>query len=212
MRPGSELRGWQYHIKQSNNTYYIAEKTCCQDAKDLGIATGKAPSTGGEPGRPHRAAAESAGHPAPTPILYPGHAQEEPETGLHVTGGAAPVDLPAYRLRVSGLVDRTFSLSHDDLRCLPVVEAEVMLVCPGCFVDTARLAGPILASIIALAEPQPGATEVTLISVTGYSSSFPLAQVEENFLAHEWRGEARTTNLLVYSARLGAIRNVASSG
>jgi DMSO/TMAO reductase YedYZ molybdopterin-dependent catalytic subunit len=127
----------------------------------------------------------------PTPIPYPGYAEEEPETGLHVTGPAVPVDLSTYRLLVSGLVDRPVSLSYDDLRCLPKVEAEVALVCPGYFVDVARLAGPTLASVIALAEPQAGADEVTLISVTGYTSSLRLAQVqgEENFLAHEWRGE-----------------------
>jgi len=127
----------------------------------------------------------------PTPIPYPGYAQEEPETGLHVTGGALPIDLPSYRLRVSGLVDHPFSLSYDDLRCLPKVEAEVTLECPGYFVDQARLAGPTLASVLALAVPQADASEVTLISVTGYTSSFQLAQVqgEENFLAYEWRGE-----------------------
>ena len=101
------------------------------------------------------------------------------------------VDLSTYRLQVSGLVDRPVSLSYDDLRCLPKVEAEVTLMCPGYFVDVARLAGPTLASVIALAEPQAGAAEVTLISVNGYTMQFHLADVqgEENFLAHEWRGE-----------------------
>jgi DMSO/TMAO reductase YedYZ molybdopterin-dependent catalytic subunit len=127
----------------------------------------------------------------PTPIPYPGYAQQEPETSLHVTGTALPIDLSQYRLLVSGLVDRPLSLSYDDLRCLPKVEAEVELTCPGYFMDVARLAGPTLASVVALAVPQAGAHEVTLIAVDGYKARFlpSLLQGEENFLAHEWRGE-----------------------
>jgi DMSO/TMAO reductase YedYZ molybdopterin-dependent catalytic subunit len=127
----------------------------------------------------------------PTPIPYPGYAQQEPETGLHVTGSALPIDLSQYRLLVSGLVDRPLSLSYDDLRCLPKVEAEVALICPGYFMDLARLAGPTLASVIALAAPQAGANEVTLIALNGYKARFDLSAVqgEENFLALECRGE-----------------------
>ena len=128
----------------------------------------------------------------PTPIPNPGFAQQELETGLHVTGGALRVDLATYRLRVSGLVAQPLSLSYDDLRCLPKIEARVMLECPGYFVDWQRLAGPTLASVIALASPQPGVTDVTLTSISGYFARFALEAVtgEANFLAYEWRGES----------------------
>ena len=130
---------------------------------------------------------------APTPIPYPGYAQQEPETGLHVTSGALRIDLASYRLKVSGLVNQPLSLSYDDLRCLPKVQAEVRLECPGYFVDWATLAGPTLASVMALAGPRPEAARVTLTSVNGYATHFSLAeaQAEENFLATEWgrRGE-----------------------
>jgi DMSO/TMAO reductase YedYZ molybdopterin-dependent catalytic subunit len=129
----------------------------------------------------------------PTPIPYPGYAQQEPETGLHVTSNALRVDLASYRLKVSGLVNQPLSLSYDDLRCLPKVQADVRLECPGYFVDWATLAGPTIASVIALAGPRPGVATVTLTSVNGYSTHFSLAeaQAEENFLAYEWgsRGE-----------------------
>jgi len=127
----------------------------------------------------------------PTRIPYPGYAQQEPETGLHVTSGALSVDLPTYRLLVSGLVNQPLSLSYDDLRCLPKVEAEVELVCPGYFVDHARLAGPTLASVIELAAPRPDAARITLTSGNGYFTDLRLEEVqgEENFLAYEWRGE-----------------------
>ena len=124
----------------------------------------------------------------PTPIPYPGYAQQEPETGLHVTSGALHVDLTSYRLKVSGLVDQPISLNYDDLRCLPKVQAEVRLECPGYFVDWATLAGPTLVSVIALAGPRREVARVTLTSVNGYSTQFSLAeaQAEENFLAYEW--------------------------
>jgi Oxidoreductase molybdopterin binding domain len=127
----------------------------------------------------------------PTPIPYPGYAQQEPDTGLHVTSGALQVDLASYRLKVSGLVDQPLSLSYDDLRCLPKVQAQVRLECPGFFVDTTTLAGPTLASVIALAGPRPEVARVTLTSVNGYSTQFSLAeaQAEENFLAYQWREE-----------------------
>ena len=35
----------------------------------------------------------------PTPIPYPGYAQQEPDTGLHVTSNALHVDLAGYRLK-----------------------------------------------------------------------------------------------------------------
>ena len=160
-----------------------------------------APSPGGDQG-PRLTPSQGAGYarncagslPAvvpPTPIPYPGYAQQEPDTGLHVTSGALHVDLAGYRLKVSGLVNQPQSLSYDDLRCLPKVRAEVRLECPGYFIDWATLAGPTLAGVIALAGPRPDVARVTLTSANGYATHFSLAeaQAEENFLATEWRGE-----------------------
>jgi DMSO/TMAO reductase YedYZ molybdopterin-dependent catalytic subunit len=128
---------------------------------------------------------------APTPLPYPGYTQVEPSTGLHVTGPAQEVDLASYRLKVTGLVDHPHSLSYDDVRCLPMVQAHVRLDCPGFFADEANLAGCTLASVLALAGPQPNATRVHLTSVENYSMSFALdeAQTAENFLAYGWEDQ-----------------------
>jgi DMSO/TMAO reductase YedYZ molybdopterin-dependent catalytic subunit len=125
---------------------------------------------------------------APTPVPYPGYTQVEPSTGLHVTGPAQLVDLDSYRLEVTGLVDHPLSLSYDDLRCLPKVEAHVRLECPGFFADEVNLAGVTFASVIALAGPQPGAKSVRVASVEDYSMGFTLneIQAEDNFLAYQW--------------------------
>ena len=125
---------------------------------------------------------------APTPVPYPGYTQVEPSTGLHVTGPAKLVDLDSYRLEVTGLVDHPLSLSYDDVRCLPKVEAHVRLECPGFFADEVNLAGVTFASVIALARPQPGAKSVRVASVEDYSMGFTLdeIQAEDNFLAYQW--------------------------
>jgi DMSO/TMAO reductase YedYZ molybdopterin-dependent catalytic subunit len=128
---------------------------------------------------------------APTALPYPGYTAQEPETGLHVTGQAQPVDFNAYRLRVSGKVDRPVDMTYDDVRCLPKVSAACTLECPGFFVDHTNLAGAALAAVIAAASPQRDATYVKLVSVEGYSQSFTLdeALAPENFLAYEWEGQ-----------------------
>ncbi len=127
----------------------------------------------------------------PTPLPYPGYAQQEPETGLHVVGPAQTVDLASYRLTVSGLTQQPLSLTYGELRCLPKVGARVTLDCPGFFVDESNLAGTTLATVIALAGPQQHAALVTLTSIEGYEHPFSLAdaQAEGNFLAYEWEGE-----------------------
>ena len=127
----------------------------------------------------------------PTPIPYPGYSQEEPSTGLHVTAEAQSIDLAAYRLAVTGKVDHPLSLAYDELRCLPKVQAHVRLECPGFFVDESNLAGTTMASVLALAGPQSGATRVRLTCAGGYSASYSLdeAMDERNFLAYEWEGE-----------------------
>lgn len=127
----------------------------------------------------------------PTPIPYPGYAQMEPSTGLHVTGPAQEVDPATYRLKVIGLVEQPLSLSYDDLRCLPMTQADTWLTCPGFFTDEADLAGFTFAELFAIARPQAQASRVRLTSVEGYSVLFALTEVLAPgvFLAHQWKHE-----------------------
>ncbi len=128
---------------------------------------------------------------APTAAPDPGYTQLDPSTGLHMTGTPVSLDLATYRLEVTGKVAHPLSLSFDELRCLPRVEARPMLVCPGFFRDTANWAGASLAAVLALAEPASDARYVELIGADGYSS---LPEIERaldpaNFLAYEWEGQ-----------------------
>ena len=127
----------------------------------------------------------------PTAIPYPGYTQVEPSTGLHVTGEAYEVDLASYRLKISGKVDRPLSLTYDEVRCLPKMEARVTLQCPGFFSDESTLAGPLLSTLMNLAGPQAGATTLRLSSAQSYSQDFRPDDVQapQNFLAYEWEGQ-----------------------
>jgi DMSO/TMAO reductase YedYZ molybdopterin-dependent catalytic subunit len=115
----------------------------------------------------------------------------DPATNLHMTGTPARIDPATYRLTVSGKVDHELSLSLDDLRCMPRVQARPTLVCPGFFADTATWAGTPITYVLELAGVQPGASELELTGADQYVISVFLAEAVagNNFLAYEWEGE-----------------------
>jgi len=125
------------------------------------------------------------------PAEIPGYAQLDPTTRLHVTGTAQKIDLESYRLEVTGKVNHPLTLSYNDLRCMPRIEARPTLICPGFFEDTATWAGTSLKSVLELAGMQEKASGIRLISADGYSVPVPLSEAlsEKNFLAYAWEGE-----------------------
>lgn len=129
---------------------------------------------------------------APTlPEQIPGYTEVDPDTGLHMTGTPIEVDVGTYRLEISGLVERPLSLTYDDLRCLPKVEAAPELVCPGYFVDVATWAGAPLRDVLDRAGVGDGATSLRLIAADGYSLRVELSEdaLATAFLAYELEGE-----------------------
>ena len=125
------------------------------------------------------------------PAVIPGEAEIDPATGLHVTGAPLEVDLTTYRLEVTGLVDRPLSLTYEELRCLPKVEASPPLDCPGYFVDEVTWAGVPLREILERAEIRDGATRVRLTAADGYALEVDLTPetLQSAFLAYEVQGE-----------------------
>jgi DMSO/TMAO reductase YedYZ molybdopterin-dependent catalytic subunit len=80
--------------------------------------------------------ASSACEPAPIvvptlPEKIPGYTELDPDTQLHVTGTAKVIDLESYRLEITGKVKQSLSLTYDELRCMPKMEARPILICPG---------------------------------------------------------------------------------
>jgi DMSO/TMAO reductase YedYZ molybdopterin-dependent catalytic subunit len=126
-----------------------------------------------------------------TPAEIPGYLDLDPATGLHMTGVVQEIDLPTYRLKISGLVDHPLELRYEELRCLPKISDDPLLICEGFFEDKATWAGVPLVDVLNLAGVQPEASEITLVSADGYQVGINLneAQQEKNFLAYEVNGE-----------------------
>jgi len=88
------------------------------------------------------------------------------------------VDVASWRLGVSGMVDRPFSLSYDELASLPQVEADITLCCVsnevgGRLVGTARWQGVLLQDLLDRAGVRPGATQLVGRAVDGFTVGFP---------------------------------------
>jgi DMSO/TMAO reductase YedYZ molybdopterin-dependent catalytic subunit len=128
----------------------------------------------------------------PTPAKIPGYTELDTSTNLHVTGGLQEIDLETYHLEVTGKVAHPLSITYDELRCMPRVEARPTLVCPGFFTDVATWAGTPLKHLIGLAQPAADATALRLFGADKYTASLSLqdAAAEGNFLAYEWEGKA----------------------
>jgi DMSO/TMAO reductase YedYZ molybdopterin-dependent catalytic subunit len=107
--------------------------------------------------------------------------------GLHVTGTPVEVDIETFRLRVSGAVERPLSLSFEQIRALPAVREEITLNCPG---SSTTAGGPVL-----VRDPghgrRAGASSVSFISLSGYSSTLSLEDLQKDgvLIAYEFEGK-----------------------
>ncbi len=87
---------------------------------------------------------------------------------LHSTGTPLTVDLPGWRLTVSGSkVATPLSLTYDELSRFPAVKKRVLLICPGFFYDYLEWEGVSLDALLAKAGAGDYA-RVVFTSVDGY--------------------------------------------
>ena len=118
--------------------------------------------------------------PGISPLLTPVKDFYRIDTALAVPD----VDLDRWRLRITGMVDRPFSLSYDELAALPQVEADITLCCVsnevgGRLIGTARWQGVPLQDLLERAGVQPGASQLVGRSVDGFTAGFPTAAVAD---------------------------------
>jgi DMSO/TMAO reductase YedYZ molybdopterin-dependent catalytic subunit len=111
-----------------------------------------------------------------TPLYVPNADFYRIDTALTVP----QVDPATWSMEVTGMVDRPFSLTYDDLLALPQVEADITLACVsndvgGDLVGNARWQGVPLRALLERAGVQPGATQVMGRSVDGFTAGFPTA-------------------------------------
>ena len=108
------------------------------------------------------------------PVVTPNYLFFRIDTAL----AAPPVNLDTWRLRVTGMVDRPYELSFDQLLRLPMVEPHVTLSCVsnqvgGPLVGNAKWLGIPLRDLLNRAGVQPRATQIVGRSVDGFTVGFP---------------------------------------
>ena len=103
------------------------------------------------------------------------------------------LDQGDWRLLVTGNVERELELTYSEIRDMPAVEREVLLICPGIFANHGRWKGVSLKELIRLSRPSG---DVSSVVVRGRShsgtqtDSFDLeeASADKVFLAYQVNG------------------------
>lgn len=103
------------------------------------------------------------------------------------------VDLARWRLSVEGAVSRPLRLRYSEILDLPVVERDVLLICPGVFAYHARWTGISVAGLLERAGASPTANLVEVSGPEGPRSKwarFPVTALRDEglFLAHGVNG------------------------
>ena len=108
-------------------------------------------------------------------------------------------DVATWRLRVTGMVDRPFELTYDELTALPLHEQYVTIACVsnevgGDLVGNALWAGVRLKELLERAGVHPEATQIVGRAVDGFTVGFPTAHAiadrREALVAVAMNGEA----------------------
>ena len=119
-------------------------------------------------------------------------------------------DLATWRLRVTGMVDRPFELTYDELLALPLHEQYVTIACVsnevgGDLVGNALWSGVRLKELLERAGVRPEATQIVGRAVDGFTVGFPTAHAiadrREALVAVAMNGEPLPPNH-GYPARL----------
>jgi DMSO/TMAO reductase YedYZ molybdopterin-dependent catalytic subunit len=111
-----------------------------------------------------------------TPIVVPNDAFYRIDTALIVPR----VNVATWSVTVKGMVDRTVTLTYDELAAMPIFEQYVTIACVsnevgGDLVGNALWRGVHLRDVLAMAGVQPGATQIVGRSVDGFTVGFPTA-------------------------------------
>ncbi len=88
------------------------------------------------------------------------------------------VDLETWQLKITGMVDRPYELTFDQLLDMPMVERHVTLACVsnevgGDLIDNAKWLGVPLSDILNRASVQQGASQIVGRSVDDFTVGFP---------------------------------------
>ena len=104
------------------------------------------------------------------------------------------VHLPSWRLIIDGNVAVPTRLPYSEIIKLPSIERNVLLICPGVFVNHGRWKGISLMTVLNLAQIQGDTTHITVYGPEGPNEKverYPIADVRSDkvFLAYQVNGE-----------------------
>jgi DMSO/TMAO reductase YedYZ molybdopterin-dependent catalytic subunit len=129
-----------------------------------------------------------------TPVVTPNEDFYRIDTSLIVPRP----NVDEWRLRVTGMVDRPFELTYDELVAMPLHEQYVTIACVsnevgGDLVGNALWRGVRLKELLEQASVQPAATQIVGRAVDGFTVGFPtgwaLADERESLVAVAMNGE-----------------------
>lgn len=100
-----------------------------------------------------------------------------------------PVDIKRWRLTINGAVQNPLELTYEDILALPILELNVLLICPGFFAYNGSWKGFSVSQLLENAGVDPGATHVTFSGSRGFqrkSVRFGIDEAKRNqlFLAY----------------------------
>jgi sulfoxide reductase catalytic subunit YedY len=100
------------------------------------------------------------------------------------------IDLKAYRLKVTGKVERPLSLSYDQILTYPSLTEVVLLICPGFFSINGRWTGVHVHSLLQEAQIKKEAQYVDVNGAKRKSVRIPLKMIQQKkiFLAYQVNG------------------------
>ena len=103
-------------------------------------------------------------------------------------------DIDAWRLKIAGKVQKPLSLTYNQIRELPSIERNVLLICPGFFTNHGKWKGISVVELFKLARLESGITHVSFQGPPGRyekTESFPVADVLSSkiFLAYQVNGQ-----------------------
>ena len=103
------------------------------------------------------------------------------------------VHLPSWRLIIDGNVAVPTRLPYSEIIKLPSIERNVLLICPGVFVNHGRWKGISLMTVLNLAQIQEDTTHITVYGPEGPNEKverFPIEDVRSDkvFLAYKVNG------------------------
>jgi DMSO/TMAO reductase YedYZ molybdopterin-dependent catalytic subunit len=101
------------------------------------------------------------------------------------------VDLKTYRLKVTGAVGRSLSLSYDQILKYPSLTEVVLLICPGFFSNNGRWTGVSLKTLLQEARVKKEARYLDIKGAYEKGVRIPLKDIDRKriFLAYRVNGE-----------------------